>query len=327
MNLSMQTVVVVGVLAVVWPISIRIISSPVILLLISPFLLLFFAIALLASTFWLSYLLDGKQPPSWNSLSNAARPFAFSTPAAWQAVLTRSEWSHKAPQSSPAPYPESPPVSAALNDIIVLVVRDFVLTWYKDLSTSPSFPTAVSSIMRDSVQRVLARSSAIDISAFVVKRILPKVTVHIEQFRQSEVALRGARLERQLTHSEELDLLLASRYASRGAGKLHPAVDNLSTTFTKQSEEIHLRQLVDKALPFVLPETEARSKALKIVIREIVVCSVLSPIMEMMTDPDFWNRAIDQVVSGIHSELSLSYVILLLPCFHYRLGQQYINSM
>ena len=91
---------------------------------------------------------------------------------------------------------------------------------------------------------------------------------------------------------------MASRYAARGGGKLHPAVENLSSTFTKQSEENHLRELVEKALPSILPEKEGQSRAVKIVVREIVACSVLYPIMEMLSDPDFWNRQIDQVVSG-----------------------------
>ncbi|KAG6877390.1 hypothetical protein C0992_010162, partial [Termitomyces sp. T32_za158] len=161
---------------------------------------------------------------------------------------------------------------------------------------------AVSSVLHASLGRLLDRVSTIDLSAFTVKRILPKITAHIEQFRQSEVALRGAGLERKLTQSEELDLLLANRYSGKG-GKLHPAVENLSTTFTKQTEEIHLRQLVEKALPHVLPDVETRSQVLKVVVREILVCSVLQPIMDMISDPDFWNRAIDQVAgAAIHQQ-------------------------
>jgi len=132
----------------------------------------------------------------------------------------------------------------------------------------------------------------------VVKKILPQVTAHIDQFRESEVALRGAGLERRLTQSEELDLLLANRYAIKG-GKLHHAIENLSTTFTRQTEEAHIRQLVDRALPYVLPPKERNSTTLKIVAREIATCSVLYPVIEMVTDPDFWNRMIDQVVSVI----------------------------
>jgi sorting nexin-25 len=144
-----------------------------------------------------------------------------------------------------------------------MAIRDFVEIWYSQLSSSPAFPVAVNSIIRFSLEKTITRASSIDLPSLIVKRILPKVTAHIDQFRESEVALRGAGLERRLTQSEELDLLLASRYASKG-GKLHQAVENLSTTFTRQTEEAHIRQLVDKALPFILPPTEAKSKGLRI---------------------------------------------------------------
>ena len=294
---STQTVVVVGVLAVLLPIVTRIISSPLTLLFISPLLLILFAFAYLASNIFFGHFLDAKRSHSRKDIASASRPFAFSTPAAWQVVLTRSQWSQKAPQSFSPLHPESPAVSSEVNDILAMIVRDFVSTWYKDISSSSSFPTAVSAIIHDSLARLLDRASGIDICALIAKRILPKVTTHVEQFRQSEIALRGAGLERRLTQSEELDLLLASRYGSKGGEKLHPAIDNLSTTFTKQSEEMHLRQLVEKALPFILSEKDARSKVLKIVVREIVACAVLYPMMQMLTDPDFLNRAIDQVVS------------------------------
>jgi sorting nexin-25 len=294
--MNTQVAFLVSVVAVVFPALLKIVSSPLTLLLISPFILLSVAIGFLALNVILGYVLDTTRARPPNPLPNVARPFAFSTPAAWQAVMTRTQWSHKPPQSLAPLYPESPVISAALNEMLIMVVRDFVLTWYKDISSSPSFPTAVSSTLHSSLERILSRAAHIDLPSLMVNRILPKITAHIEQFRQSEVALRGAGLERRLTQSEELDILLASKYASMGSGKLHPAVVNLSSTFTRQTEEAHLRQLVQKALPFILPDNEAGSPAVKIVVREIVACTVLYPVMEMLSDPDFWNRTIDQVV-------------------------------
>ncbi|THV07473.1 PhoX domain-containing protein [Dendrothele bispora CBS 962.96] len=301
---STQSVLLIGVLAVVLPIIYRIVSSPLTLLLISPFVLLFLGLAFLALHVFLGHILDARKPKSNNKVAYAARPLVFSTPAAWQAVLTRSQWSQNTPQSFPPLLPDSPVVSAAINEILIMIVRDFVLTWYREISSSPSFPVAVSSVLHASLTQMLDRAAGIDLASLVVKRILPQVTEHIELFRQSEVALRGAGLERRLTQSEELDILLASRYsAGRDIGKLHPAIENLSTTFTRQTEEMHLRQLVDKALPHVLPETENQSNALKIVVREIVACAVLYPVMEMVSDPDFWNRMIDQVAgAAIHQQ-------------------------
>lgn len=296
--INAKTVVIVGILGIILPVFIRVISSPLTLLVLSPFLALCIAFTCLVTNVVIGYFLDAKRAPTHrNTLPSAARPLAFTTPAAWQALSTRSQWSHKPSQPLPPLCPDLPAVSSALDDILTMVIRDFVFTWYKDLSSSPSFPAAVSSVLHDSIGRLLDRASSVDLSALIVRRIIPKVTAHIEQFRQSEVALRGAKLERSLTHSEELDLLLASRYSHKGGERLHPAIDNLSSTFTKQTEEAHLRNLIERALPFILPEPESQSKALKVVIREIVACIVVYPAMALFSDPDFWNRSIDEVVS------------------------------
>ncbi|KAG9314111.1 PhoX domain-containing protein [Chiua virens] len=303
-----RTVLLVGIIAVTVPVITRIVFSPITIVLLLPFFVVLVVLSSLLAYFLLAVRLDSKLLVTENSLSRAARPLAFSTPAAWQAVLTRSQWSHKSPQSLPSLCPDMPVVSSNLNDIMILIVRDFVLSWYKDISSSPSFPTAVSTTLHAAFDQVLQRATTLDVPSLLVKRILPKVTSHIEQFRQSEVALRGAGLERHLTQSEELDMLLASRYVGKGE-KLHPAVDNLSSTFTKQNEEMHLRGIVDGILPFILPENEARSKVLRTVAREVVVCTVLYPIMDMVTDPDFWNRTIEQVAGAvIHQQKLISKV-------------------
>jgi sorting nexin-25 len=294
--MSYKILLVAGAAATI-PLLGRILSSPWLLLLFIPTSLLMIALLILLSPIASAYLLDVHRPPLTNTTKSAAKPLAFSTPAAWQAVLTRSQWTQGTgrPTSKPI-HPSSVEVSKAVEDIITLIIRDFVLAWYSGISSSPSFPNAVSGTVHSSLDRLLNRAGSIDIATLAVKKILPKLTAHIEQFRLSEVALRGATLERQLTQSEELDLLLASRYAGRG--RLHPAVSNLSSAFTKQTEESHLKALVERALPHILPEAEAGSSAVRIVVREIVACSVLYPVLEMLSDPDFWNKMIDNIVRG-----------------------------
>ncbi|KAF9015695.1 PhoX domain-containing protein [Cyathus striatus] len=302
-HFNTRAVVLVGLLAIVLPIISRIISSPLALLILAPFVLFSFAISFFCLSVYVGHVLDTKTPLPDHNLYSAARPFSFSTPAAWQAVLTRSQWSQNAPQLLPPLCPDDAELSAILNEVIAMVIRDFVMSWYEGLSNSPSFPTAVSTLLHTSLENIISRATEIDVSALIVKRIMPKVTAHIEQFRESEVALRGAELERRLTQSDELDLLLASRYATKAGGKLHPAVENLSTTFTKQTEEMHIRKLVSKAIPQILPQKDSKSKGLQIVVREIVTCSVLYPVLEMLTDPDFWNRSIDNIAgAAIHQQ-------------------------
>ena len=296
---NIRLAVAVSLVSVAIPGFIRVVSSPWTLLLLSPLIVLFVAFSFLFLNIFVGYVLDTTRPPKRSQLQNVARPFAFSTPAAWQAVITRSQWSHKSPKALAPLIPNYPSVSASLNDILIMIVRDFVLAWYKDISSSPSFPTALSASMHSSIDQVLSRANNIDLANLIVEKIMPKITTHIEQFRQSEVSLRGATLERRLTQSEELDILLAGKYASMGSGKLHPAVENLSSTFTRQTEEAHLKKLVHRILPLILPEKEAKSKAVNIVTREILACTVLFPVVELLSDPDFWNKTIDEVVSAV----------------------------
>lgn len=284
----------VAIVALLIPMAMRLSAFTAVLLL--PFILLALAVAFVAANLALGYYADRVRGPavSPNVLRQAARPLAFSTPAAWQAVQTRSQWSSTS-TTLPALVPSYPRVSVVLNSILAWIIRDFVWVWYRGISGHTAFPSTVEQTIHTSLTALASRAEKLDLPALVVRRVLPIITEHVEHFRQSEVALRGTGLERHLTHSEELDLLLASRYAGRG--KLHPAVDNLASMVTKQSEDAHMRRLVDRALPHLVPATELRSQAVRIVVRELVACAVLGPIVEMLSDPDFWNRIIDQTVA------------------------------
>ncbi|EJD36041.1 hypothetical protein AURDEDRAFT_174883 [Auricularia subglabra TFB-10046 SS5] len=66
------------------------------------------------------------------------------------------------------------------------------------------------------VSPLLSRAEWLDLPALIMRCVLPLITQFVEHFRKSEVALCGTGLERHLTHSEELDLLLRSRYPGRG---------------------------------------------------------------------------------------------------------------
>lgn len=304
--LTWQAVAIVATVAVIGP-SLSRLFSPVVLLLLSPFFAMLLLLAYIAANVLIPHALDIRRQRSSSgsgahkqkhTFGQAAKQFSFSTPAAWQAVLTRSQWSFTSPHSLPPLIPGSPAVSSSLNDILVLIVRDFVLSWYTRVSPSPAFPNTVSNTLRQAVQSLLGRADKVDLAALIVNRILPKINAHIDHFCESEKALRGVGLERRLTQSDELDLLLASRYATRGGKRLHPAVDNLSTMLTKPTEEAYLRNLVEKVLPLLLPPEEAGSRAVHVMAREIITVSVLAPLLEMFGDPDFWNRMIDQFVSN-----------------------------
>ena len=294
----------------------RIALKPSTLLLISPFVFLgstvLWVLVDLYITWWIDRkvlermvepLSDSEFKPS--SIFAAHRrtvpPLIFTSPAAWSVTQTRASW--EASGSSRLPLPSAPPaVSSSLDELFDLILRDFVIKWYSSISDSPAFPNAVERTIRETLGSVVERVGAVDWSDLLVGQILPLVTDHVDAFRTAEQALRGQDLRTELTESDELDLFLASRYASETkSGKLHQAVDVASPN-SRPAEEAWLSRLIGRVLPLILPEHEVESAAVKTIVREIVACAVLLPVIEMLSDPDFWNRMIDDKVSAVPCE-------------------------
>ncbi|GAA6009459.1 hypothetical protein JCM11491_003565 [Sporobolomyces phaffii] len=218
-------------------------------------------------------------------------PLYFTSPAAWSMTQTRASWESSASSSRPSLFPDAPPfLACAIQDLLSFITRDFIVKWYSSMSDSPVFPNAVEQTIAETLVSVATRVSEVDWSDVLVGRILPLLTTHLDTFRAAEQALRRQDL---LPDSDELDLFLASRYSAElKSGKLHQAVDVASPN-SRPAEEAWLRDLFGRILPLILPEREVDSPAVAIMTREIVSCAVMLPIFDMLGDPDFWNRIID----------------------------------
>jgi sorting nexin-25 len=186
-------------------------------------------------------------------------------------------------------------IEEAFNNLLKLIIRDFIQSWYMKITgqmTEQTFPLSVDKIIRCSAIKLKKRLENTDLLFIILNKIIPKVTSHISEFRTAETSLRGKSLERSVTQSDELDLLLASRYRQ---GKLHSALTTAAVT-TKPTEIVYLRHMMDRVLPFIMDEKELNSGPVRVVIREIFSNSVLQPVLDMLADPDFWNQTIDAYV-------------------------------
>ncbi|KAI0839798.1 PXA domain-containing protein [Hypoxylon sp. FL0890] len=186
-------------------------------------------------------------------------------------------------------YAESPAISQALDDLLELIVRDFVKSWYSNISKNPVFANEVDKAIRHALARIRDRLFETDLVEVVTSRIVPILTAHFRDAYDAERAVRGRKLNRDVTESEELDLAIAAKYKD---GKLHPAV-SLAYSDTKLIQQDHLRNTVAKILPKVLPSNLLDSRAVFSIIREIVSCAVLFPTLQLLSDPDTWNQLME----------------------------------
>ena len=209
---------------------------------------------------------------------------AFVAPQAWK---TETEWlSNKSIYRRTPLYPESFLTSDSLDDLLDLVLRSYVTSWYRKISTSANFVNEIERAIRIALINIRDRIFGVDIVEAAVSRIVPLITAHLKDFYEAERVVRGKNLNRNVTESQELDLAIAGKY---GDGKLHPAA-SLAYSDLKAVQQEYLRRIMVRLLPEVLPESMIKSRAVTVLIKEIVSCAILEPLMQTLSDPDTWNQ-------------------------------------
>ncbi|KAJ5684786.1 uncharacterized protein N7477_001131 [Penicillium maclennaniae] len=212
---------------------------------------------------------------------------AFITPNYWRRDVLNVR---KSSRYRPRPlYPQSFVVSEEIDGLLSLITRDFISSWYHNISPNPTFVNEIDRTIRVALENLRDRLLSEDLISLVVSRVFPILTTHLKEFDVAERQVRGRNLNRNVTESEELDLAVAKKYRE---GRLHPAVA-LSTSDQKQVQQEYLRKISVGLLPQLFPESVLNSRAVSVLIREIISCAVLLPIVSSLSDPDTWNQLME----------------------------------
>src|SRR5579859_299802 len=226
------------------------------------------------------------------------KPFTFSAPEKWPVAVRHLRSQAAFPKEFREPLvPGAKDLSDQINGLLRLIMRDFVLEWFDQISEDAAFPISVERSIRTAIinlgERLLL--AIVDPTDIMVRKFLPMFTAHLTDFTNAERAVRGSRV---LTESEEVDKIVAARYGALRPAGLHPATA-LSFSDPTLPQQEWLRALMERVLPIVMPEKEAKSRAVLVLVREIISCAVLYPVMEMLADPDVWNQLIEAMVPNL----------------------------
>ena len=212
---------------------------------------------------------------------------AFITPNNWRRDVLNVR---KSSRYRPRPlYPESFVVSEEIDGLLSFITRDFISSWYHNISPNPTFANEVDRVIRVALENFRDRLLSEDLISLVVSRVFPILTAHLKEYDVAERSVRGRNLNRNVTESEELDLAIANKFRE---GRLHSAVA-LSSSDQKQVQQEYLRKISVGLLPQLFPESVLNSRAVSVLIREIISCAVLLPIVSALSDPDTWNQLME----------------------------------
>ncbi|GAM87709.1 hypothetical protein ANO11243_057360 [Dothideomycetidae sp. 11243] len=250
-----------------------------------------FVVALLSITFLVFSTARTRQHGTPRAIS---RPLpAFITTSAWTAqkaeVELRSQYSRR------RLFQSQSQLSSRIDGFLDLITDTFITAWFTNISSKRLFQNEVDRAIRDAITSIQGRVQELDMIEIAVSRIVPVITHHMQEFYTAERLVRGKNLTRDMTESEELDLAIAGKYNN---GKLHQAA-SLAFADTKLMQQAHVRKSIEKILPLVLSDDMLSSPAVLALIREMVACAVLAPVLLILADPDMWNQVFENYGKSI----------------------------
>ncbi|WWC58463.1 uncharacterized protein I303_101005 [Kwoniella dejecticola CBS 10117] len=237
---------------------------------------------------WLTVRSDRRVSPKATQpvarTKHALRQLRFTTPAAWSAVLTRQAWEENVLAYPPMNGDASTSLNDRLNSFLRLIRLHFILPWYGRISASPAFSHSVEGLLRHVIGDITGRAENVDWPDMMVHKVLPIISDHVQHYRSVE---HLASTSAAATPNPALPLPLPR--------KSHPALSHhpLTAAGTSPSIAAHLRGTLARIVERVIPQQD-QSEVVSTIVREIALGAVLLPVFEMLCDPDFWNRQIDE---------------------------------
>uniref|UniRef100_G1R7F2 Sorting nexin-19 n=1 Tax=Nomascus leucogenys TaxID=61853 RepID=G1R7F2_NOMLE len=181
------------------------------------------------------------------------------------------------PLATCPPCPEAErQLEQEINRTIQMIIRDFVLSWYRSVSQEPAFEEEMEAAMKGLVQELRRRMSMMDSHA-LAQSVLTLCGCHLQSYIQAKEATAGKNGPVEPSHLWE---------AYCRATAPHPAVHSPS------AEVIYTRGVG------WCPKPHLETRTGRHVVVELITCNVILPLISRLSDPDW----IHLVLVGIFSK-------------------------
>ncbi|XP_074646069.1 sorting nexin-14-like [Tubulanus polymorphus] len=164
-------------------------------------------------------------------------------------------------------------IDTAFEELLSLVLKNFVYTWYRDISDNEAFVDELRASMRFMAAILYRRLKKIDLPTLVTEKMINAGVKHLHYYLE-ELKKGGKNSDIQQAIFESLGT------------NLHIAVRNRNT------ELDYLRKLIESLFPYILSKQSLRCRSLCSLLSEILSGSVLLPLMDLLADPDIINKLI-----------------------------------
>lgn len=197
--------------------------------------------------------------------------------------------------------PEDSPLLGAWGRLRDHILEEFVTTlWYRPITEDSDFVTSLSRLLDASFAELAHRARGVDLARLLLRRVPDILASQLEAFRDAREACGGVDAYVRLTPADA-DKALASELRKRG--QLHTGVDwcgiNDSAELIGTPQDPVSRVLsrhCDVVAAALLPPDHASNPILLALMRELLACSVLRPLLGF-ANPSWVHRGLACLVA------------------------------
>jgi sorting nexin-14 len=176
----------------------------------------------------------------------------------------------------------------ALAELFELVLKNFVYHWYREISANEAFVDELRCSLQYMAAILVQRASKVDIPKLLTGKLMQGGLAHLHIYVQTK------RKYPRLCNEALADMVL-QEYGS----SIHEAVRG------PHARVRYLRQLADVLFPHILPPTAVKCKSLVGFMRELWSYQLLTMACDTITNPDFVNKIILELLAPAKPVLPL----------------------
>ncbi|KAI5966831.1 uncharacterized protein KGF55_000240 [Candida pseudojiufengensis] len=179
--------------------------------------------------------------------------------------------------------------SDKLISLFDLIINEFISSWYDHISSSTLFKDDIKIELVHITTQIVSRLKKLDFANLLVTKLLPIFNEHFLEFSRMKKFINASG-----TLSEEHDELLTFF----NGGSLHMGVTTKKTDMADRNfnEKKYFRKQVEKLLSVTLSEKEQSCEISRIFVTEILACTILDNVFNLLSESDFYNLMIVKVI-------------------------------
>ncbi|XP_064455979.1 sorting nexin-13-like isoform X2 [Ornithodoros turicata] len=177
-------------------------------------------------------------------------------------------------------------IDGPLSEVLHYVLRDYVYTWYRSLSNDEAFIDHIRDLVHEIIVNFSSRAQGVDWVQYLTIQLVDDFASHLRLFRQAQMKLK---LKKEDESSKNADLL--TLFFNLETAMERSLCRDL-VCISKEREIEYLQQVGDVLLYLLLPPDDFHNKVMRIFVRELLVNTVLLPVINLVSDPDYINQTI-----------------------------------